>query len=156
MKKSSAFLSSLAPASAALAVSMSACAAGQVLPVDRAGAGRTVLERRGELLEQQRQLGKFLVAGAHRRRALALVAGQAVEHVHGVVGAALLAVIDDVEAAFDLFADDDSRRLRARRLEFGAARARLLLFGQQQLHHFRGARQAAGVGGEDAVGRSVS
>ncbi len=110
-----------------------------------------MLERRGELLEQQRQLGKFLVAGAHRRRALALVAGQPVEHVHGVVGAALLAVIDDIEAAFDLLADDIADGFAHGGLQFGAACAGLLLLGQQQLHDLGGARQAAGVGGEDTV-----
>ena len=118
-----------------------------VLPVDRAGAGRAVLERRGELLEQLRKLGKFLVAGAHGRRALALVAGQPVEHVHGVVGAALLAVIDDVETAFNLLAHHRGHGFAHGRLQLGAARARLLPFGQQQLHHLGGARQAAGVGG---------
>ena len=70
-----------------------------------------MLERRGELLEQQRELGKLLVAGAERRCALAFEAGQPVEHMHGVVGAALLAVIDDVEAAFDLLLHHIRHRL---------------------------------------------
>ena len=65
-----------------------------------------MLERRGEVLEDLGQLGEFRLAGAHRRRALAFEAGQPLEHVHGVVGAALLAVIDDVDAAFDLLAHD--------------------------------------------------
>ncbi len=79
---------------------------GPVLPGDRAGAGRAVLERRGEVLEDFRELGEFRLAGAERRRTFAFVAGQAIEHMHGVVGAALLAVIDDVEAAFGLLSHD--------------------------------------------------
>ena len=43
--------------------------------------------------------------------------------MHGVVGAALFAVIDDVEAAFDLFANDLRDGLSHRGLQFGAARA---------------------------------
>ena len=91
-----------------------------------------MLERRGEIFKRARELGKFRLAGAHRWRTLALVAGEPVDDVHGVVGAALLAVIDDVEAAFDLFA---ARRagdgLAHGGLQFGAAHARLLFFGQQ-------------------------
>ena len=57
-----------------------------------------MLERRGELAQQLRELGKFRFAGAARRVRLALEAGEPVDHVDGVVGAALLAVIDDVDA----------------------------------------------------------
>ena len=88
-----------------------------------------MLERRGEVLENFRELGKFRLAGAHRRRALAFVTGQAIEHVHGVVGAALLAVIDDVEAAFGLLLHDVIHCLAHGGAELGAARARLFLPG---------------------------
>ncbi len=104
------------------------------------------------MLEDLGELGKFRLAGAHRRRALAFEAGQALEHVHGVIGAALLAVIDDVEAAFGLLVDDQGDRLGHRGLQFSLARAGLLVLGEQQLDDLGGARQAAGVGGEDAVG----
>ena len=129
---------------------------GPILPVDRAVAGRAVLERRGEMLEDFRKLGEFRLAGAHRRRALAFVAGQPLEHMHGVIGAALFAVIDDVDAAFDLLAHDLRHGLAHRGLQFGAPRAGLLLFGEQQFDHLGGARQAAGVGREDAVGHFKS
>ena len=43
--------------------------------------------------EQLRQLREFRIAGAERRDALAGKAGEPVEHVHGIVGAALFAVI---------------------------------------------------------------
>ena len=49
--------------------------------------------------------------------------------MHRVVGAALLAVIDDVEAAFDLLPHDISHRLGDGGAQFGAARARVLVFG---------------------------
>lgn len=114
-----------------------------------------MLERRGELLEQLRQFGKFLVAGAERRRAGAAEAGEPVHHVHGVVGAALLAVIDDVEAAIDLLAHHMRHRFAYRGGQFGAARARLCLLGRQQLDHLGRARQTAGVGGENAVGAAL-
>ncbi len=155
MKMSAALLSVLAPASAALASVDVGLRRRPILPADRAVAGRAVLERRGEVLEDLGELGKFRLAGAERRRALAFVAGQPLEHVHGVIGAALFAVIDDVEAAFDLAAHDAGDRLAHRRLQFGAARTRLLLLGQQLFDHLGGARQAAGVGGEDAVGAAM-
>ena len=56
--------------------------------------------------------------------------------MHGVVGAALFAVIDDVEAALDLLADDIADGFAYGGLQFGAAGARLLLLGQQQLDGF--------------------
>ena len=113
-----------------------------------------MLERRGELGEQRGKLGKLRLAGAHRRRALALEAGEAVEHVHGVVGAALLAVIDDVDAGLDLLRHDMRDRLLHRCGELGLALAGLVLLGEQKLDDFGCARQAAGMGGEDARGRT--
>jgi hypothetical protein len=69
----------------------------------------------------------------------------------GVIGAALLAVIDDVETAFDLLLHDMPHRFAHRGGEFGALRARIFVLSQQQLHDLGGARQAAGVGGENAA-----
>ena len=114
-----------------------------------------MLERRGEVLEDFRQFGKFRLTGAHRRRTLALVAGQPLEHVHGIVGAALLAVIDDVEAAFDLLAHDAGDCVAHRGLQFGLACAGFLFLGEQKLDDLGGARQAAGVSGENAVGTAL-
>ena len=122
-----------------------------VLPRDRAVAGGAVLERRCEVLENFRKLRKFRLAGAHRRRALAFVAGQPLEHVHCVVGAALLAVIDDIEPTFDLLAHDAGNSLAHGGLQLGTVRTGSFLFGDQLLHDFRRARQAAGMGGEDTV-----
>ena len=120
-----------------------------------------MLERRGEMREQLRQLGEFRIAGAERRRALALEPGEPVEHMHRIVGAALLAVIDDVDAAFDLLGDHMRDRLAHRGVELGLARAAILLFGEQELDHLGGARQAAGMRRENPVGaafhaRSIS
>ena len=64
-----------------------------------------MLERRGELAEQLRELGKFRLAGAARRVRLALEAVEAVDDMDGVVGAALLAVVDDVDAGGLLLGD---------------------------------------------------
>ena len=122
-----------------------------IFPRHRAAAGRTVLKRRCEVLENFRKLGKFRLAGTHGRRALAFVARQPLEHVHGVVGAALLAVIDDIEPTFDLFAHDAGNGLAHGYLQLGAMRAGVFLFGDQLLHDFRRARQATGVSGEDAI-----
>ncbi len=129
---------------------------GPILPVHRAIAGRAVLERRGEVLEDFRKFGEFRLAGAHRRRALTFVTGQPLEHMHGIIGAALFAVIDDVDAAFDLLAHHLCHGLAHRGLQFGAPRAGLLLFGEQQFDHLGCARQAAGVRREDAVGHFKS
>jgi hypothetical protein len=66
--------------------------------------------------EQLRELREFRIAGAERRRALAGKAGEPVEDVHGIVGAALFAVIYNVDAAFDLLLHPGRARLvRARR-----------------------------------------
>ena len=64
-----------------------------------------MLERRGELAEQLRELGKLRLAGAARRVGLALEAVEAVDDMDGVVGAALLAVVDDVDASGLLLGD---------------------------------------------------
>ncbi len=84
-------------------------------------------------------------------RALALEAGQAIEHMHGVIGAALFAVIDDVEAAFDLLLHDVGDGLAHRGVERGLVLAWLLALRQQQVDDLLRARQAAGMGGEDAA-----
>ena len=102
--------------------------------------------------EQLRQFREFRIAGAERRRALAGKSGEPVEHVHGIVGAALFAVIDDVDAAFDLLLHHMRDRLADRGIEFGLARARILLFGEQKLDHLGGTRQATGMRGENPVG----
>ena len=102
--------------------------------------------------EQLREFGKFRIAGAERRRALAVKSGEPVEHVHGIVGAALFAVVDDVDAAFDLLLHHMRDRLADRGVELGLARAAILLFGEQELDHLGGARQAAGMRRENPVG----
>ena len=66
--------------------------------------------------------------------------------MHGVIGAALFAVIDDVEAAFNLFLDDQRDGFAHSGHQLGVARTGCLVLGEQQLHDLRRARQAAGVG----------
>jgi hypothetical protein len=63
------------------------------------------------MLEQLRKFRKFRIASTERRRALARKSGEPVEHVHGIVGATLFTVIDDVDAAFDLFLNHMRDRL---------------------------------------------
>ena len=82
-----------------------------------------MLERRGELAEQLRELGKLRLAGAARRRRLALEAVEAVDDMDGVVGAALLAVVDDVDAGGLLLGDHVGDRLVDRGIERGASAA---------------------------------
>ena len=79
----------------------------------------------------------------------ALEAGQAVDDMDGVVGAALLAVVDDVDAGGLLLRDHIGDRL----VDGGVERARsaALLSGQQLLDHLGRPRQAAGVGGENSL-----
>src|SRR3569833_233105 len=103
-----------------------------------------MLKRRSELLEQLRQLGKLRLAGAARDVALALEAVEAVDDMHGVVGAALLAVVDDVDAGGLLPRNDISHRGVDSGVQFGAAP----LAGQQLFRHRDRARQAASVSGE--------
>src|SRR5256886_11636494 len=62
---------------------------GKVLPLDRARAGRPMLERRGEISEHRRELGKVGLAGAERRGTRAIEAGEAVLGARGVIGWAL-------------------------------------------------------------------
>src|ERR1051325_4553705 len=109
-----------------------------------------MLERRGELLEQLGKLGKFRLAMAERRRGLALEAGETVDHVHRVVGAAVLAFICHVDAVGALLSDHVVDRLAHREVERGAVGIALLL-GEQLRDHGGRARQAAGVGGDDPL-----
>lgn len=99
-----------------------------------------MLERRGEISEHRRELGKVGLAGAERWGTRAIEAGEAVLDVSGVIGAALLAVIDDVEPAGDLFGNDVSDRAPNRRLELGRFGSRIVLLVQHELHHLRGPR----------------
>ena len=92
-----------------------------------------MLERRGELAEQLRELGKFRLAGAARRVRLALEAVEAVDDMDGVVGAALLAVVDDVDAGGLLLGDHIGDGLVDRGIERGAPLP--LLLRQELLHH---------------------
>ena len=107
-----------------------------------------MLERRGEVGKHRRQLGKVGFAGAERRRARAVEAAEAILDVGGVVGAALLAVIDDIEPAGNLLRYDLGDGAAHRVLELGRLGARMLLLMQQQLHHIGRPRQAAGMGRE--------
>src|SRR5262249_53036728 len=61
---------------------------GKILPLDRARAGRPMLERRGEIGEHRRELGEVGLAGAERRGTRAIEASEAVLDVGGVIGAA--------------------------------------------------------------------
>ena len=98
-----------------------------------------MLERRGELAQQLRELGKLRLAGAARRVRLALEAVEAVDDVDGVVGAALLAVVDDVDAGGLLLCDHIGDRLRRRRhrapapLRFPASSSSTTLAGRGRL-----------------------
>src|SRR5262249_51120756 len=78
-------------------------------------------------------------------------AGEAVLDMGGVIGAALLAVIDDVEAAGDLLGNDVGDRAPNRRLELGRFGSRIVLLVQHELHHRRRPWQAPGMGGENAL-----
>ena len=55
------------------------------------------------MFEKLGKLRELRLAGAARRGAFTLKAGEPVKHMHRVVGAALLAVVDDVDAALKLF-----------------------------------------------------
>jgi hypothetical protein len=107
-----------------------------------------MLERRGELAEQLRKLGKLRLASAARRIRLPFEAVQAIDDMDGVVGAALLAVVDDVDAGGLLLRDHIGDRLADGGIERGAAS----LSREQLFDHLGGARQAAGVGGENPGG----
>jgi len=99
-----------------------------------------MLERRGEISEHRRELGKVGLAGAERRGTRAIEAGEAVLDVSGVIGAALLAVIDDVEPAGDLPGNDVGDRAPNPCLELGRFGSRIVLLVQHELHHLRGPR----------------
>src|SRR2546430_1705966 len=62
---------------------------GKVLPLDRARAGRPMLERRGEISEHRRELGKVGLAGAERRGTRATETGGAGLGAGGGNGGAL-------------------------------------------------------------------
>ena len=121
-----------------------------VLPCHGAATGRPVLEGRGELPEDGRQLGKLLVAGAEGRCTLAFEAGQPVLDVDGVVDTVQLAVVDHVEARRRLLADDLGDRppgLLRERLTVGQPAG---LLGEHQVEQGRGSRQTSGVGRQDS------
>src|SRR5262249_46966890 len=100
-----------------------------VLPVNSARTCRPMLEWRSKLLEQRGKFGEFVVTGAEGRRAWTFVTSQPAHHVYGVIRAALFAVVDDVEAAFDLFIRDITNCLAYRGLQFSAVPARVFLLG---------------------------
>ena len=102
--------------------------------------------------QQLRQFRKFRIAGTQGCCAFAFEAGEPVEHMHGIIGAALFAVIDDVDAAFDLLLRDMVYRFTHCGGKLRLARAGLLQFSEQQFDHLGGARQTAGVGGENPIG----
>ncbi|HEV2099803.1 MAG TPA: hypothetical protein VGR45_12875, partial [Stellaceae bacterium] len=102
--------------------------------------------------EQLGEFGKFWIASAEGRRALAVKSGEPVEYVHGIVGAALFAVVDDIDAAFDLLLHHMCDRVADRGVELGLARATILPFGEQEFDHLAGARQTAGMSRENPIG----
>ena len=110
-----------------------------------------MLERRGEVGEHRRELGKVRLAGSERRRARAVEAGEAILDVRGVVGAALLAVIDDVETAGNLLLHDLADGAAHRVLELARVGSGMLLLMQKKLHHLGGPRQASGMRGEQSL-----
>ena len=123
----------------------------EVLPGDRARARRPVLERRGEVGEHRREFWELGLAGAERRRARAVEAGEAILDVGGVIGAALLAIVDHVEPAGDLPLHHLGDRAADRLLELGGFGAGALLLLQQQFHHACRPRQASGMGSENPL-----
>ncbi len=123
-----------------------------ILPRHRSRARRPALKRRRELAEQLRKLREFRLAGAAGRRERTLEAGQPVDDMDGIIGAALLAVVDDVDAGSLLLLDHAGDRLGDRSLERSVMGAGLLHVLQQQVHHLPRPRQAAGVGGENSLG----
>src|SRR5690242_8980630 len=105
--------------------------------------------------EQLGEFGKFRIAGAKGRRALAVKSAEPIKYVHGIVGAALFAVVDDIDTAFDLLLHHMRDRIGHRGAEFGLARATILPFGEQEFDHLGGARQTAGMRREDPVGAAL-
>ena len=87
----------------------------------------------------------------HRARALAAEPGQAVAHVEHEGFARLLAVVDHVEAGLDLLLHDRSHCGAAFALDLGRIdRLAAHALGIEPRQR-GGARQAAGMGGQDAV-----
>ena len=114
---------------AALARAMSASAAAKSFHATGPEQAGRCWNGEANWLSSCRKLGKFRLAGAARRRRLALEAGQAVDDMHGVVGAALLAVVDRrrcrrPSAASTTLGDGLARRRR--RARRGSAAALLL------------------------------
>jgi hypothetical protein len=72
--------------------------------------------------------------------------------MHGIVGTALFAIIDDVNATFDLFLHDMRHRLGDCSIELNLAGAMILLFGEQEFDHLGGAWQTTGMGRENPFG----
>ena len=140
------------PSSPLSPASMSACAAGQ--SVQSTGPVQAGRYWNGEAngLSSSDKFGEFRSPVPSGGVLSPSKAGQAVEHMHGVVGAALFAVVDDVDAAFDLLAHHIGDRFAHGGLERGARAPGFLSARRASARRpSGGARQAAGVGGEDAV-----
>ena len=115
----------LTPCIACLARSMSACAAGQSFQsIGPEQAGRC-WNGEANCLSNCASSGNSSSPVPIGGALGTFVTGEPAHHVHGVIGAALFAVIDDIDAAFDLLAHDLRDRLAHRGLQFGAAQARV-------------------------------
>jgi len=98
-----------------------------------------------------RQLGKFLELAPAPALGFAAEAGHALRHVRLEADALLLAIVADVDAGLLLLARDVAHRRLHLRFELPFVKAFARLTAYQQLAQRFVARQAADVGGEDAV-----
>ena len=95
------------------------------------------------------------VAAALDDRRVHVDPGDAVLHIGRVGGLALLAVADDVDTARYLLRDDRRHRLGRLRLEGGLVDQRAGFARRDQVEHRFGARQAADMGRQDALGAEL-
>ena len=91
------------------------------------------------MLEQFGKLGKLRLAMTERRGGLALKASETIDDMDGVIGAALLAVVDDVDAGGFLLGDHVGDRLGDGGIERRVIR-RTFLFRHELFHHLGRAR----------------
>ncbi len=146
----------LTASSAALRLSTSAAAACGVAHADRRVAGRSLAPRAAGIAEHALgeigEVGEVLVdegvAGAAE-------AGEPILDIGGVARLRHFAVVDDIDAGRSLLAHHlGDRRADARRERGGLDRHALLL-GVHHADEIVRPRQAAGMGGEEALGAAL-